>query len=75
MSHALRIAQLSSLSTHGRVPVLAWVSVAVALAVTKWDRNFRTRRHLKSLSPEQLDDVGVDRLSAHREAEKPFWRD
>lgn len=75
MSYALQSAQISFLETNPNLPAIARWSVAFAVMVTKWDKNIRTRRDLRKLSPDQLDDIGVDRLAAHYEASKPFWQD
>ncbi|TQV82340.1 DUF1127 domain-containing protein [Denitrobaculum tricleocarpae] len=32
------------------------------------------RRQLRELDDSQLEDIGVSRAEAHREAVKPFWR-
>ncbi|MDR5903869.1 DUF1127 domain-containing protein [Franzmannia qiaohouensis] len=34
----------------------------------------RTRRRLKQLDCHLLEDIGVDRQTAAREARKPFWK-
>ena len=39
-----------------------------------WQMRARQRRHLAGLEGHLLRDIGVDRLSASREAQKPFWR-
>lgn len=36
-------------------------------------RRMRTRRHLRALEPHLLRDIGVTRLDAEFEANKPFW--
>ena len=42
-------------------------------ALRTWHRRARTRRHLRALDDQLLDDVGVSRTDATREADKPFW--
>ena len=37
-------------------------------------RRFRTRNDIKSLSPEILEDIGLNEYQANHEADKPFWR-
>ncbi|WP_282606836.1 DUF1127 domain-containing protein [Pelagibius sp. Alg239-R121] len=32
------------------------------------------RRQLRALEDHELQDIGVSRVAAHREAGKPFWR-
>ena len=75
MSHALHPAHINLLNSQESLPIIARWSVSFAVVVTKWDRNHRTRKHLKNLAPRELDDIGVDRLQAHLEASKPFWQD
>ena len=73
MSHVITSAQMSVLSDAARIPALASVAVAFAVVVTKWDSRRRTRNHLKDLPPHLLKDIGVDPITAAREAAKPFW--
>lgn len=42
--------------------------------VDVWSRNFDTRKHLKKLTEQELEDIGIDKVTAIREASKPFWR-
>ncbi len=51
------------------------VFLRVKNTLDKWNRNFLTRRELRRLEDHQLDDIGIDRLDAEREAGKPFWQD
>jgi uncharacterized protein YjiS (DUF1127 family) len=39
-----------------------------------WRQRANSRRALSQLSACQLDDIGIDRVSADIEARKPFWR-
>lgn len=39
-----------------------------------WRQRARTRHQLAGLDDRQLRDIGVDRVMAHNEATKPFWR-
>lgn len=39
-----------------------------------WQRRAEARHALSRLEGWQLDDVGLDRAAAEREAAKPFWR-
>jgi len=45
----------------------AWV------LLTSWIERARQRNALAGLDDHQLRDIGVTRLDAVREAEKPFW--
>ncbi len=38
-----------------------------------WARRRRDRRALIELDDRLLRDIGLDRLAARREAERPFW--
>ncbi len=42
-----------------------WLAQAVA--------THRQRLHLEDLDDHMLADIGLDRLSARRESERPFW--
>ncbi|WP_102522173.1 DUF1127 domain-containing protein [Vibrio tapetis] len=42
--------------------------------ITRWGRNAKTRRHLAELPSHLLDDVGIDRVNAEKESNKPFWK-
>jgi len=39
-----------------------------------WCFRHQSRRDLAALSPERLNDLGIDRLAAQKEIHKPFWR-
>ena len=57
----------------------AWRSVDAALqhavdAILTWRERARTRRQLVMLDDRLLKDIGITRLDAQGEAEKPFWR-
>ena len=46
----------------------AWVLLAT------WIERARQRNALTALDDHQLRDIGITRLDAARECEKPFWR-
>jgi uncharacterized protein YjiS (DUF1127 family) len=57
----------------------AWSALHAALAATTesiatWRERTRTRRQLLELDDRLLRDIGIDRVQAQSEAEKPFWR-
>lgn len=56
------------------LPVVAQWAVAFAVLVTKWTLRHRTRRHLRNLDANQLNDIGVSRAEAHYQGTLPFWR-
>ena len=39
-----------------------------------WQERWEQRQHLKALDDHLLRDMGLSRLDAAREADKPFWR-
>lgn len=75
MSHALANAQIALLSTQPSLPVAARVFVTAAVVVTKWDMRQRTRKALLKLDHYELNDIGLTRTQALREAAKPFWQE
>ena len=40
-----------------------------------WQQRYELRRHLLTLDDRLLDDIGLDRAKARKEAAKPFWTD
>ncbi len=42
--------------------------------IQMWYDRARQRRHLAVLDDHLLLDIGIDRVSALKEATKPFWR-
>ena len=42
--------------------------------IGEWARRIESRRELAGLCDHELRDIGVTRVDAIREAEKPFWR-
>jgi uncharacterized protein YjiS (DUF1127 family) len=57
------------------LPPLSGLLLALTLLVLRWETLRRTRKDLSRLAPHMLKDIGMDRLQAHHEARKPFWRD
>lgn len=47
--------------------------LGAAVAVANWETRHKTRQNLRDMSPELLDDIGLTRAEAQREADKPFW--
>jgi uncharacterized protein YjiS (DUF1127 family) len=57
----------------------AWRSLDTVLqhavdVILTWRERVRTRRQLLMLDDRLLKDIGITRLDAQGEAEKPFWR-
>ncbi len=50
------------------------VVVRVAGLVAIWERRARERRALGEMSEHMLKDLGISRVDARRESDKPFWR-
>ncbi|MEL6640155.1 MAG: DUF1127 domain-containing protein [Pseudomonadota bacterium] len=67
-------AQLALLAAQSELPALARIAVTVAVVVTKWDMNWRTRKTLAKLEPHELSDVGLTPQEARREANKRFYQ-
>ncbi|WP_417699447.1 DUF1127 domain-containing protein [Pseudophaeobacter sp.] len=65
---------MSYLTNRAALPVLAQAAVAFAVLVTKWSNRHRSRKALKTLSVEQLRDIGISRAEAHYQGTLPFWR-
>jgi uncharacterized protein YjiS (DUF1127 family) len=51
---------------------LAWISVFDSIGL--WMERARQRQTLASLPDHMLKDIGVNRIDAHREAGKVFWK-
>lgn len=68
------LARLAYLDTQNHVPAFAHFAVAFAAVVTLWHVRLKTRKELKTLEPEMLQDIGMTRDAAEDEASKPFWR-
>lgn len=49
-----------------------WISIFDTIAL--WRERARQRRALAILPDYMLNDIGVSRIEAWREAEKPFWQ-
>lgn len=52
----------------------ARVAAAMETAIG-WLERYRQRRALQALPDHLLHDIGISRIDAEREADKPFWRD
>ena len=47
---------------------------AAFVLIRRWIERTRQRRALASLDEPMLRDIGITRVEAVRECEKPFWR-
>jgi uncharacterized protein YjiS (DUF1127 family) len=69
-------------SVPAHLPALAWFALRrsgeaagrVAQIGLTWLERSRQRRQLAELNDYMLRDIGLTRLDAWAEAEKPFWR-
>ena len=73
MTRATYTPHLLLLTKSPRLPVLAALAIAFAHAVTIWETRRRTRMHLKELDDHLLNDIGLTRDEARKEAKRPFW--
>ncbi|MGJ8612442.1 MAG: DUF1127 domain-containing protein [Octadecabacter sp.] len=74
MSLVLNPTQMQILNNAQHLPMVARWSMAFAVTVTKWDTNYRTRKHLRNMPAHMLNDIGLDTATARAEASKPFWQ-
>ena len=73
MTHATHAPQIAYLGAQSELSPLAVVALRVAVTLTQWSERRRTRIHLKNLDDHLLRDVGLDRLTAQKEANRGFW--
>ncbi len=50
------------------------VASAVMSTVAVWNRRYKGRRELSQLNDHMLADIGLTRVEAIAEIDKPFWR-
>ncbi|WP_136443559.1 DUF1127 domain-containing protein [Pacificoceanicola onchidii] len=74
MAQAATRDALSFLDAAHPLPPLASLALRFAVVTAKWAQRRRTRKALSQLDPHLLNDVGLNRMSAHREASKMFWQ-
>lgn len=73
MTHAAHAPQIAFLGAQSKLSPLAVVALRVAVTLTHWSQRRRTRLHLSTLDDHLLRDIGLDRLSARKEASRKFW--
>ncbi len=56
------------------LPPLSRIVLAAATLVVTWETRQRTRKGLKYLDAHLLRDIGLDPMTAHEHATRPFWR-
>lgn len=74
MTHATHTSSLSYLGQQSALSPLATFAVHLAVVVTKWSERRRTRMQLKDLDDHLLWDIGIDRATARKEANRPYWK-
>jgi uncharacterized protein YjiS (DUF1127 family) len=52
----------------------AGISAGLFSLIGEWLHRIESRRELADLGDRALRDIGITRVDAMREAEKPFWR-
>jgi len=57
---------------HPKQPIHPVAAAFVLMA--RWIERARQREALASLSDHELRDIGITRVEAAREAERPFWK-
>jgi len=73
MTHATHALQIAYLGEQSTLSPAAVVALRVAVTLTKWFERRRTRGHLHHLDDHLLRDIGLDRLTAKKEANRKFW--
>ena len=63
----------AKLVAQDRLPLIAQVAVRFAYVVTLWEQRRRSRIALSHLDQKLLNDIGVTRAQARKEAERNFW--
>ncbi|MEQ8443737.1 MAG: DUF1127 domain-containing protein [Alphaproteobacteria bacterium] len=48
--------------------------LSLGALLLRWHQRWQSRRALKNLSSELLDDIGLSEAQAFNEYSKPFWR-
>ncbi|MEL7252565.1 MAG: DUF1127 domain-containing protein [Pseudomonadota bacterium] len=72
MTQTRNATALTYLQTRPLTPIASTLLQLVVLCVL-WSERRRTRLALSRLDDHQLDDIGVTRPEADREARQPFW--
>lgn len=73
MTHAAHAPQIAYLGGQSTLSPLAVVALRVAVTLTHWSERRRARQHLAHLDDHLLRDIGLDRLTARKEASRKFW--
>ena len=65
---------LAYLNAAQSLPPVVEIALRVAVLFARWSERRRTRIRLSELDDHLLKDVGLDRLTALREARRYFWQ-
>jgi uncharacterized protein YjiS (DUF1127 family) len=72
MTQTYRDTALLYLADRPLTPVVQ-VMLRCVVAFVKWEERRRSRQQLRDLDQHMLDDIGLTRHQADREAARPFW--
>jgi uncharacterized protein YjiS (DUF1127 family) len=67
-----RLADLRAKSE--QLPTVSKLAIMFAHKVLTWNHTYRSRCKLRNLTNSELQDIGISRAEAKREADKAFWR-
>lgn len=56
------------------LPPLSRIMVIVLNRYAAWNARARSRKELGRLDAHLLRDIGIDPMTAHHQASRPFWR-
>ncbi len=65
---------IAGAQSKGFLAGLAHAAHSAFLSLALWQRRREQRRYLLSLDDRLLRDIGLTRVEAEIEADKPFWR-
>lgn len=57
---------IDSRSTHAKASLLTWLKV--------WRERAASRKALAELDRRMLKDIGIDKVDADKESQRPFWQ-
>ena len=72
MAQSTSVTALAYLQSRPLTPT-ATLAVHFAVVLVSWAERRRSRIALSRLDDHMLDDIGVSRAQAQKEAQRPFW--